>query len=389
MKRLNQKILQIGYMFFVFISVMSLSSWDLFFAGVVNFNTTMLILCLAILVLGAIVSDWTIARMYAFVVFSVLLLIYFQLYQGSYLVPILLSLMLGTGLQVKDVLKCDFYSRLVSVGFVIILSLFSILPKSGYGANLTDFHFTIFSYGFTYTNIFAFELAVLFVECLLVFKNKMLFKFLLMIFMTVVEILMGYETGAVFCVVGFFVYFTTRGSSGKMTNLYLTMSTLLVPIFSLFSIHVAKMFSSTNNFWNRVNDLLSGRAAIWQYYYQAMPIKFWGNGQTINQKTMGVVGFGAFDGVFIQFLLTFGIMSILLLFLLLLLVTLKKHKGDNKRLLAVLILPLVLSGFTETNGFLATFSPFYVMIASYLFSVPQVAYSQEKSNLEDLNKELI
>ncbi|EGF47555.1 hypothetical protein AAULR_24101 [Lacticaseibacillus rhamnosus MTCC 5462] len=224
------------------------------------------------------------------------------------------------------------------------------MPKSGYGANLTDFHFTIFSYGFTYTNIFAFELAVLFVECLLVFKNKMLFKFLLMIFMTVVEILMGYETGAVFCVVGFFVYFTTRGSSGKMTNLYLTMSTLLVPIFSLFSIHVAKMFSSTNNFWNRVNDLLSGRAAIWQYYYQAMPIKFWGNGQTINQKTMGVVGFGAFDGVFIQFLLTFGIMSILLLFLLLLLVTLKNTKAiisDFWRF----NLPLVLSGFTETNGF--------------------------------------
>lgn len=369
MRKLDQKLLQIGYMLFVFVSVMSLSSWNLYFAKIINFNTTMIIFVLASLVLVSVISDWTITRIAAVIVFSGLLLVYFQLYRSSYILPVLLSLIVGTGFHVKTVLKCDFYSRLVSVILVVVLSLFSILPKSGYGADLTDFHFTIFCYGFTYANILAFEIAVLFVESLLVFKSKMGYQFLVVIIVTIVEIQLGYETGAVFCIVGYFVYYTTRQSSTKMTKIYLTAATLLVPIFTFISVYIAKMYSSTDTLWNSINDLLSGRAEIWQYYYQAMPIKPWGNLQTINQKTMGVVGFGAFDGAFIQFLLTFGVISILLLFFLLFLVTISKREIKNKRILAVLILPIVLSGFTETNGFLVTFSPFYILISANLFSV--------------------
>lgn len=371
LKKLDQKILQMGYCIFVFVSVMSLSSWNLYFANFFNFNLTAIILALIALVIVSLMSDWSVGRLLAFLIFSLFLFMYFQLYRATYMIPILLALMLGTGFQINQILKLDFYSRLFSVLFVILLSLFSILPKSGYGSDISNFHFTIFCYGFTYANILAFEIAILFVEALLVIEWRLLYSVLLMIIIVVVEMQMGYETGAILVIVAYAVFYTTKRPSNFMTTVYLTGSAVLVPLFTLTSVYIAKMFSSTDTFWSTVNNLLSDRAEIWQYYYNAMPIKLLGNLQTINSKTMGVVGFGAFDGVYIQFLLTFGIVSVILLFALIGMSAFKKSSWESKRIMAVFLVPVVLSGFTETNGFLATFSPLYILLGAYLFSVKQ------------------
>lgn len=389
MERLSQKTLLLGYAAFVFASIMSLSSWNLFYSKSINFTATMLTVMLVALAIISLLSDWTVKRIVVLLIFGTLLLIYFYLFKLTYMLPILLALIVGTGLDFKSILKYDFFSRLFSVLFVVILSLFSILPKSGYGADISDFYFTIFCYGFTYTNILAFEIGVLFIESLLVLKVREIYRVLLMLLITWLEIKMGYETGAVFCLVGYTIFATTKKRSTRIPNLYLMMSAWLVPFFSFLSIYVASNFSSTDDFWNRVNDLLSGRAEIWQYYYQAMPIKLLGNLQTINQKTMGVVGFGAFDGAFIQFLLTFGVASIFLIFCLFILTSTKKGHLSDKRILSIIILPIVLSGFTETNGFLVTFSPLYFMVSSYLFSVNKLGLKpvtdSRQESLEEVN----
>lgn len=149
MERLSQKTLLLGYAAFVFASIMSLSSWNLFYSKSINFTATMLTVMLVALAIISLLSDWTVKRIVVLLIFGTLLLIYFYLFKLTYMLPILLALIVGTGLDFKSILKYDFFSRLFSVLFVVILSLFSILPKSGYGADISDFYFTIFCYGFT------------------------------------------------------------------------------------------------------------------------------------------------------------------------------------------------------------------------------------------------
>ncbi|RJF47243.1 hypothetical protein [Pediococcus acidilactici] len=371
---LNRKLSNFFYFIFTFLSIMSLSSWNLFYTSF-NFSAAKIIFSLILLIFIGFFTDWNFKRMLLDIVLFVLTVLYFFLYKITYIIPILLAISVGTGMKFKQILNIDFKSRCISVLFVIFLSLISVLPKSGDGAVLTGFHFTKYCYGFTYPNILGFQITVLVLEFIIIYAARLKVKYIMCVVAlgTLAEISLNYETGLISILIGVLSLFFIKN---KILDNLIRVSSYFMVLLTILSIYIAENYSATNTNWFNLNTILSFRPVIWQYYLNAMPIKLLGNLQTINQKTYGVIGFGAFDGAYIQFLLLFGILGIGFLIFLIWLISFKKGLAESKKSFLVLLLPIIFSGFTETNGFLITYSPLFFLIGSIL---AEVAYDKKET----------
>lgn len=364
------KINLLLYFMFVFASIMSLSSWDLFHNNLISFNASIVVITILLIILMGIFQSWTLKRAIVLLILTAFAMFYFHLYGNTYIISIILAVIAGMGMKFWNVIKIDFFSRLFSVLFVVGLSLISVLPKSGYGANLSDFHFTIYCYGFTYPNILGFQLVVLLMEFLILYVKKIKWWeiYLITVVTVVVEIELSYDTGIICIFIGIFTLATLRKKNSEFVNRLIKLSTFIMILLSFLSYYIAKNYNSTVEAWFKLNTVLSERPSIWRYYLSAMNVKMFGNMQTINQKTIGVVGFGAFDGAYIQFLLLFGIVGMVLIFILILILSYQKGRLEEKRAFLILLLPTIFGGFTETNGFLVTFGPIFFLIGTLLIN---------------------
>ncbi|WP_099300053.1 hypothetical protein [Pediococcus pentosaceus] len=377
---LSKKVNNFFYFIFVFLSIMSLSSWNQFHTFL-NFSSMKIIISLLVIIIIGLFANWNIKRLVLETILLLMAAIYYYLYKDTYIIPVLLAVVAGSGMEFKQILNVDFKSRIVSVLFVIGLSLFSVLPKSGDGAILTGFHFTKYCYGFTYPNILGFQIAVLTLEFIIIYAGKLKFRYLTLwvLLSFLFELLLNYETGSAAILIGVCTYYFL---SKKIVNRTIRYGAYLMLVLTVFSVFIAENYNSMDGNWFNFNTLLSYRPEIWQYYLNAMPIKLFGNLQTINQKTIGVVGFGAFDGAYLQFLLLFGVIGIGTLILLVWLISFKKGLKEYKKLSLVLLIPIIFTGFTETNGFLVTYGPTFFLIGSLLIQEMDLNKSASLTSLD-------
>ncbi|KZU13883.1 hypothetical protein Nizo2264_1360 [Lactiplantibacillus plantarum] len=366
-----QQLYQCLYAVIVFLSVLSLSSWNLYVPHLLNTSDRLMLLVFGATILITLLSEWSKKRLVAMFIFSLLIIGYYYLYKKSIFVFVLLAILAGSGMKFDKLLKTDLIARSISVIFIIALSLLKVLPSSGSGVSETKFVYTKFTFGFTYPNILGYLLVIIIITycCSISLLKKQVFWIVLL--GCLIEYLLNYSTGLISLILFFVLYIWIQRDTLQRSNILLLTSSLSIPVFTIISVWIAKYYVASNNWWDRVNTILSLRPPIWQYYLKAMPISFFGNTRSINQYTLGVVGHGAFDGAYIQFLLEFGILSILILFIAVFSLYCLHLPVHQKATLGTLIMVTCISGFPETNGFLVTFSPMFFLIGSAWFNTSQ------------------
>ena len=366
-----QQLYQCLYAVIVFLSVLSLSSWNLYVPHLLNTSDRLMLLVFGATIFVTLLSEWSKKRLVAMFIFSLLIIGYYYLYKKSIFVFVLLAILAGSGMKFDKLLKTDLIARSISVIFIIALSLLKVLPSSGSGVSETKFIYTKFTFGFTYPNILGYLLVIIIITYC--FSISLLKKqvFWIVLLGCLIEYLLNYSTGLISLILFFVLYIWIQRDTLQRSNILLLTSSLLIPVFTIISVWIAKYYFASNNWWDRVNTILSLRPPIWQYYLKAMPISFFGNTKSINQYTLGVVGHGAFDGAYIQFLLEFGILSILILFIAVFSLYCLHLPVHQKATLGTLIMVTCFSGFPETNGFLVTFSPMFFLIGSAWFNTFQ------------------
>lgn len=365
-----QKLAIISYGFFVVIQVLGLSSWGLFLPGFKSTNSKLALVVLLLTILFGAFSKWSIKRMLLFLMFSCGLIAYVLLYRSSIIAFCFLAILAGQGIPFTKLLKIDFFSRISSIIFVVTLSFFDILPRSGAGSQITGFLFTQFSYGFTYPNILGYLLLIVFIESYVLYAHTSWQKFTLVVCTAIIEINLNYLTGlggviVSLLAVGLFQREGTNEITQKITFRLFTIGTCILFWGGVLgSLFVAQNYNSSSDLWNAANKLFSLRFPIWQYYFLNWPPNFWGNVISVNQTTLGLVGFGAFDGAYLFFLLKFGIVGIGLIFLSFLFGLLGHKSSFVRRVLVMLLATILVTGIPETNGFLISFGPLFLLLGS-------------------------
>ncbi|WP_219429465.1 hypothetical protein, partial [Oenococcus oeni] len=188
------------------------------------------------------------------------------------------------------------------------------------------------------------------------------------------ELYLDYMTGFLGTIVFLIVYFWIQRNKLRKTNFLLNCCVTCIPFFSLLSVFLATKFNPATDLWNKLNDLLSLRLPIWDYYYRGWPPTLFGNSIDVNGQTQGVVGYGAFDGAYIYFLLKYGVFSLFILFIAVLALKRVKNKAYEKTILSVMLFVILLTCFPETSGFIVAYTPIFSLMGSFLFY-------NEKSNL--------
>lgn len=354
------------YAFSVFISVLSLSSWNLLYRSILPAEDKLMLLVLGLLILATILADWTLLRLVGFIIFILIGAIYYHLYKANYFTYIMLALAAGSGMKFKDIVKIDFFARIFSTIFIVFLSLIAILPRSGTDTGLTTYAFTSFTYGFTYPNVLGYLILIILVDYCCLKKHSWKSMLVVSFVGIFIEFLLNYATGVISLIILTLLFFFLKSDVRKRAKITLLLVAFSIPIFTVITTLIAKYYNNTNNTWNLLNKILSLRPPIWQYYYNAMPLNFFGSLRTINKYTLGVIGSGAFDGAYIVFLLQFGIFSIIFLSLLFLLVTFKERSNLSYKIICYFSVVTVISSFPETLGFLTTYSPLFFLLGSFL-----------------------
>ncbi|MHA5125135.1 hypothetical protein [Oenococcus oeni] len=353
------------YSFFVFIQVISNSSWGLFIK-IGNLTSpiskTNLIVFL-LLILFSFLRVWNVKQI--LLSFSLFLLSSFYLlkYGVNTNSIFLMSIFVGMSFKPSKLIKIDFYSRSAAVVFVIFLSLLNILPREGGAGTYTGFFYSSFSFGFTWSTVLGYLLLMMFVEGSLIFQFKRYINLLIVFLYIAIQIYLGYMTGLIGGLVAVLIFYF-KNKQSFVSNFSLIMYPLLLGL----SIYISFCFNYASNFWIFWNKIISSRMPIWQYYLQNWPINLFGNNIPTQTSTFGLVvsGYGAFDGAYLYFLMKYGIISLLIIYIFLFFARFNDNAiiNDNHIKYWILFFVLIVTAFSETSPFLVYFSPFPMLLGS-------------------------
>lgn len=367
------------YAGFVIFQVMSLSSWHYFFRGFTTTSGTIALgLLLAMTFLGFIFS-WNVHRFVLTVLIIGILAVYFTIYgRQNEMFFILLPILAGVGQRDSNLIRVDFYVRLFTTGFVVVMSIIGLLPFSGLGAGVTGYFFTDFTMGFTYPNELGFLLLVLYVEYILFFSSLKYNKIrvaTVTIIVLLLELYCDYATGMLAVLIAFLSY----TFKGKISNFVLASANIVVAGSSLlFFLITAQKYNPASGFWIGVNNMLSNRAAIWQSYFQHFPINFIGN--VIDMQDLNLMGHGAIDGGFFYLLLRYGLLSVIIVCIVFLLSIFKSQFSKHSKELLIFILTITVTLFTETLGIMSSYSPLFFLFGVILFSPKKTFLDNKMKN---------
>ncbi|MDN6900648.1 hypothetical protein [Oenococcus sicerae] len=359
------------YAFIVFFEVMSLSSWHYLHSGFDSPNSKIIVSAfILIFIIGFLKNVKVLNLIIVSLLMALAAFYYIRYHEVGYFIMLLLALCAGMSMDFRQILKIDCTVRIVTILFIAFLSFINFLPIDGNNSSITGSYFTKFVYGFSYPNQLGYLIMIIGIEFVFVCNSmKLNRKFLVLAIAMAAEFYLDYLTGLLGILLFMFLYLwlslpkygTNKG------NIIILLCLLLIPFFVFISIYVSTKYSSTDPLWNKLNQLMSLRFPIWQYYYNGWGPNLFGNFIDVGSKTIGVVGYGAFDGAFLFFLLKFGAFSLFLIWILVLTVFLTKKEVDNKIALASLLLIIVITGIPETLGFVVAYSSLFSLIGSYLF----------------------
>ncbi|KGH65881.1 hypothetical protein X291_04330 [Oenococcus oeni IOEB_C23] len=359
------------YFLFIFFQVISNSSWH-FFINLGDLASPLSrtnIFFLIVLFLISCLRDWNIKQFIVTMVLTFILLAYFLKYGSNLFSVFLVLVLVGMAINPVKLLKIDFYARLFSVLLIIFLSLIGILPKSGNAGSYTDFYYSVFLYGFTWSPILGYLILIIFLEFILLFKIKKSVLVATTILYVFFQLSIGYMTGIIGGAMAIILLFLSRHKFFNLPSLAL----LTYPFLFLVTVYVSIYYNSASSMWALWNDITSFRISIWQYYLQNWKINFFGNIIPDQNNIIGstVLGHGALDGGYIFFLIKYGFLSIMIIYSLIVIV---KYEYDNKiqkdisrNGFWIFVIISILTAFSETSSFLAYFSPFAALLGSLAF----------------------
>lgn len=355
------------YAGFVIFQVLALSSWHYFLKGFGSTTSlTPLIILVAILCFGLLLN-WSFLRISLTLCLILAIFIYYENHglQGNDMLFILISIISGAGVNGVDIVKTDFLARLGSTLLIVLMSVVRILPFSGNGSVSNTFYIN-YTMGFLYPNTLGYIVLILFLEYLFFIKkekHQFLTNSLAALICLLLEIYLNYATGITSVLLSTFIYF----NKSKISTRAFAIANILVLCVSFITFWLVTIkYNLMNDFWIFINNLLSNRPAIWQYYFQEYPIKWLGN--IINVQESTVIGHGAIDGGYFYLLLKYGILSLVILFLVIIFSINRAKKYISINIFLIFTLIIFISGFVETLGFLPSYSPIYLIIGFLLFS---------------------
>ncbi|WP_461240813.1 hypothetical protein [Paucilactobacillus sp. N302-9] len=253
-----------------------------------------------------------------------------------------------------DVVKIYFVGTLI--GFLSVVGLATL----GF-ISMRDPRQGLLTFGFQNPNTTGLYVALMLMY-LIILKNKnILLKFLFVLGMMVNIFILNDSTATLMMTI-FVVLAIGYKLVDKMFHLKVIafFSSLIPFLLWIASIGIAKNYGYSN-FFMKLNELLTNRPYLWNFYYTNFPPKAFL--QNINPNDIYLSQLpsnGAFDGAYISFTVNYGYVLALMLTFLLCLLIWRSIKNENKWLV-ILTLSLVFTGFTEGILFSAFQNPIIVL----------------------------
>lgn len=245
----------------------------------------------------------------------------------------------------KVVVKLYLIASITSVLFICVLSLLGILPVGTPGS---------FQFGFINSNVIGFIITMIIIE-IIVLSWKRVTACKVFLYAGVVLIiykLFNDSTSFIgLIILGIIYILFTFLETNKTFIVFLKVIALLLPILGTFlSLWLAKSYGKTS-FSLKIDDILSMRPQIWNFFLNAFPPKILSQSiQIITDGTQTFVGGGAFDGGYIEGLIYHGWFSFLLIIFALEYLIVKLFQHNNYELISCFIALLIIA-FTEGTPF--------------------------------------
>lgn len=294
------------------------------------------------------------------ILFFLFLLIILVIFQFSYFTFNIFSLVMAfSNVRKNDIVRIYKYLAITQLLFGFIFSILGPLPMKNYVTG-------VFTFGFVNENMTGILLAV-FVLCEF-FKNDGQVPFnkldllLLIVVLAIENFLLRDSTAFImiilFCV--FIFFFKSRLGKNKIFEFICIFLPLILVILSFY---VSYNFN-TASWINKLNDVLSGRIYIWNYYVSNYPLTLFPSGWQINNSIFD----GAFDNVYIYLGVFQGKLMLAVTILGLCIANHKLVKQNEFGILAFMLV-FEIAGFSENVLF--NFNESFALILAFLAFSPE------------------
>ncbi|MBD5807111.1 hypothetical protein [Limosilactobacillus walteri] len=293
---------------------------------------------IAIMIVG-IVWYITSLRDFSSLIFLLFLVLLLFIFRFSYFALSVVSLGIAFfSVKVENIVYIYKYLSASQLIFGIFAAMVGFLPM--YNSKTGSFTF-----GFVNENMTGMILAV-FALCIF-FKNDGEFivnklNTLFLIGVVFVEKFLFNDSTAIVMILSFLILFIAKKTIRRVKLIQLIC--IITPlILAIFSFYVSYAFSITSANWiNKLNNLLSARIYIWNYYASNYPLTLFPNNWQINNKIFS----GYFDGGYIYLGLFQGKIWLAIIVLGLCLANFKLIRHNNFVILAFM-LSFEIAGFSE------------------------------------------
>lgn len=234
------------------------------------------------------------------------------LYVGQVNIFILMVLtMYAEYLSVSELLRAFWFGTFLGFFMVVLASFVGILP-------IKDINDT-FVFGFENPNTPGLYIATL-VSINMVFKwysMKIWDCFATGVSLFVIIVLLKDYTAAMMLFIFLIFYIFKKTTKKVIKHGAMKIVLFLCPFMLLLSTYYLANNFGKYNFISKLNEIITSRPSIWNYYLQNYPISLWGNDVQKNYIfSIYRVGNGAFDGLYLYLPMTAGIIISVIIFFL-------------------------------------------------------------------------
>lgn len=321
---------------------------------------------IAIMIVG--VFWYTVSlRKFSSLIFLLFLILILFMFRFSYFALSVVSLEIAfSSIKVKNIIYIYKYLSASQLIFGILAAMFGFLPM--YNSKTGSFTF-----GFVNENMTGMILAV-FALCIF-FKNNGEFivnrlNVLFLICVLFIEKFLFNDSTALVMIISFFVFLITKKTIRRVKLIQFVC--IITPlILAIFSFYVSYTFSITSANWiSKLNDLLSARIYIWNYYASNYPLTLFPNNWQINAKIFS----GYFDGAYIYLGLFQGKIWLTIIVLGLCLANFRLIRHNNFVILAFM-LAFEIAGFSE--NVLININESFAIILAFLAYKPSWMHNKD------------
>ena len=362
MKTTKIKLNTLFYISYILFLIATIFSEVTFMSNIISYINYLAISLLVIYIIITFIKDkiniYTVIKL---ALFSVIVLIVTYISKTNSVLKLLLLLLAFKDINFDDFIKKDFKYRLT---FVIIVIILSYLGLTGNKVFLRDGETLRYSFGFSHPNILGLQTLSLccdyiYIHC----KDNGKFEFLLLLLVLFFNIIVTDSRATIACLIFIVIYLLFKKIwkniyNNSIIKKFIPYSFLIMVLISLFI--VIKYNSYSNNLINKLDELLSSRLHIANFYYRNYSITLFGNNLIRTKMYIdGIrnINFLPLDNAYIHLLLESGII-IATFFAYCYYIAIKKAYESKNYTLITILLMWILYSLMENNGLIIPYNPF-------------------------------